>query len=276
VGLESHRANKEWLDAGKDPYREKDSGLIGWKRMKNGILLQGTWAEYIAVPEFYVTKIPEDLFYKLPGSLWEPFGNGMRIFQTIKPYLDLNKKIIISGCGYQGIQIMLILKYYYGVSNIYATDVSEEKVNFVKENITKNAYLPWNLPKEEYDLWLEMSGSEKAIIQAFQMVKKTLLLFGLPSKEIKLEDEDVSSFIFNYGNKMINGIHVISAFGRFKEDWDLGEEVIQKISEKFDFSKIFTLYGALNNLPKLYHQSFFKNPPPGFFKAVFNEFEDDS
>jgi threonine 3-dehydrogenase len=274
VGIESHRPNEEWAKNYGDPYREAEAEVIGYRPLKNGFMHQGTWAEYIVVPEIFTNIIPKDLVNKFPLSLWEPFGNVVRIVETIRPYLDENKKVVISGCGYLGIQVMLVLKYYFGLENIFITDVSEARINFVKENISLNAYLPWELPKDDYDTWIEMSGSGKAVEQAFNVLEGNgvLLLFGLPAEKIPIGDTDVSSFIFSLGDEVINGTHVIAAFGRYLEDWQAMPEILRKVSLNFDLSKIYTKMGTLDKLPQMHKDGFFKNMPDDFFKACFDEF----
>ncbi len=268
VGIESHRATREWIETGRDPYKDPNSAVIGYRPFPDGELPQGVWAEYIAVPEVYANRIPEIEEY--PGSLWEPFGNGVRLFQTVRPYLKPNLKIAVSGCGFQGVQIMFILRYFYKIKNIFAVDISKERLRFVKENITENAFLPGELPKQEYDVWLEMSGSGQALDQALRLTKHHLILFGLPKSDVRIGKYKVTEFIFNSMNEKINNINVHGVFGRFKEDWELSNKIIPEIAEHL--KKLWKLYGPLNKLPEMANMGFFKRLKPDFFKAVFTAF----
>ena len=270
VGIESHRATKEWLEEGKDPYKDPKSAVIGYRAFPGGKVPQGVWAEYIAVPEVYANKIPQIENY--PGSLWEPFGNGIRLSQRIKPFLKPDSKIAVSGCGFQGVQIMLILKYYYNLKNIYASDISEERLKFVRENITKNAFLPADFPEQDYDIWLEMSGSAKALEQALKLTKQHLILFGLPKTDVTIGSHKVTDFIFGTMDERINNINVHGVFGRYKEDWEMANIIIPAISERFDLKKMWTFYGSIRKLPDMANQGFFRNLKPDFFKAVFSVF----
>ncbi len=269
VGIESHRATKEWLKAGKNPYKDPNSAVIGYRPFPDGKLPQGVWAEYIAVPEVYANKIPEIEEY--PGSLWEPFGNGVRLFQTIKPFITADSKIAVSGCGFQGVQIMFILRYYYNIKNIFAVDISKERLRFVKNNITENTFLPEELPEHGYEIWLEMSGSGHALNQALRLTRDHLILFGLPKSQVRIGKYKVTDFIFNSINEKINNINVHGVFGRFKEDWDLSNKIIPEIAEHL--KKLWKLYGPINKLPEMANQGFFKNLKADFFKAVFTAFQ---
>jgi len=274
VGFESHRATDYWLERGKDPYKDPNAAVIGYKPFDNGVLPHGTFSEYIAVPAMYAIKLSKDLINTYPGSLFEPWGNAVRIFETARPFITRDSKIVVSGAGFQGVQIMLILKYYYGHSNIYAIDISPARLRFIKENITGNAFLPNELPNGQYDIWLEVSGSGKAIEQALNFTKEggQVILFGIPTKEIALFGNDVHDIIFGSKEMQINGINVKGVFGRFREDWDLTNEMIPKIAKSFQMSKIFTYWGSLDNLPCLLKNQYFSNPKPDFFKAVFSKF----
>ncbi len=284
VAMESHRARQSWAG---DPYKDPHCAIIGFRPYPNEkITPQGTFAEYIAVPEVYAHKIPKHLVDAYPGSLWEPFGNGVRLFQTIKELKIPAEAAVVSGCGPQGIAIQAILRHYAGIDNMVATDIDEQRLAFVNEHGLAETFNPRDKDIEKKiidslgqkpDLWLDMCGAPAA----FNLATKTtapggnIILFGLPKDSRGVDIAGVNQFEFVLtGRQKTRGAHnLIGVVGRHKEDWLLAPDIIHSLSKKMDLSKFYTFCGPLDNLPKMLQENEHFPPEDVNLKAVFGPFE---
>ncbi len=276
VGIESHRATEQWLKAGKNPYADPLSAILGYRGFPDGRVVQGTFAEFIAVPEMYAIKIPDHLFKVFPPSIWEPFGNSIRISSVVRKIpLVKSEPVVISGCGYQGLTLMLILKHWLGFSNIYATDMNQGRLDIVDKLGAARLSAPDKLPVKEPKIWFEMSGSMAAYAQGLKSVKKggALILFGLPSKDSELADGiSYKEFIFQSKRMVKDGVNLIGVCGRLREDWDEAPKIVEKLSKSVNLSLLYTFFGPLENLLPLIKNG--KIPPKDepLIKAVFSGF----
>ncbi|GEM_PF-5947253 len=276
VGIESHRAREEWLAEGGDPYKDPLSAIIGHRAFPDGRIPQGVFAEFISVPEFYANKIPKQLYRVYPGSLWEPLGNSIRLASIIREKIKIKpKRIVVSGCGPQGIMIMLILRYYLGYDAIYATDISEERLKLVAQLGVAKPYLPSELPKLSVQLWLEMSGALPAFWQAIDLVDKGgfLVLFGLPNRdEIKIGGLPYSEFVLQSQETEMQGKTLIGVCGRLKQDWEEAPMVVEALKQHIKLDSLFSYFGPLENMLPLVKYGIL--PPKGgtLLKGVFSGF----
>ncbi len=275
VAFESHRARKEWLKDGNDAYKDKHFAIIGYRGFPKGKPPQGTWAEYISVPAVYAHKIPNELAYHYPGSLWEPLGNSIRLATAVKErFPDKNKEIVFSGCGPQGMLAMLILNKYYGYKKIIALEVSDKRIELMNKLGIAKVYKPSEMPKISPEMWVEVSGAYPAYKQAIETTKKggTIILFGLIKKDIEIEGLPYNTFVLDLHETKQDGLNLIGISGRLNEDWVKCPEVIKELAGTVDLNELYSYYGPLQNMPHIEQSIGLPPKDPEFVKAVFSGF----
>jgi len=157
-----------------------------------GFTRNGAFAEYVAVPNKNVIKIPN--IPSVIGSLMDPFGNAVHACSKVSLS---NANIIVLGCGPIGLMIILLAQRL-GAKIIIAVDVSDYRLNLAK-NIGANFLINSNNQSEKkkiadicpegIDVLFEMSGSEKAISDYFSIIKAggVGIFLGLPKQKVTLD-----------------------------------------------------------------------------------------
>lgn len=128
--------------------------LVGWQR-------DGGYAEYVKVPEGNVIPIPDSLSYEDGVLLLDTVGtaaHAIRLALSCSSEKIKGSKVLIIGCGPLGLGTVLVLKAF-GFQNIYASDLSEKRLNLAN----KFGAIPYQLHTDdingEFELVLEASGS---------------------------------------------------------------------------------------------------------------------
>lgn len=180
-----------------------------------GIDLDGSYAEYVALPEGVLWKTAPEMPPEF-ACVQEPLGNAVDAALAE----DLTgHTVLITGCGPTGLFAAAIARVA-GAATIIASDVSDYRLGLAKQlGVDHTVNAKTDAPEavaatirdvtagEGVDAALEMSGDPTALHQAFRAVKNggRVTLFGIPT----------GSVCFDLPNEIIfKGIRVFGITGR--------------------------------------------------------------
>ena len=162
-----------------------------------GVDVDGSFAEYVKIPEQNAWPIPQEVPVET-ASILEPLGNAVHAsFAADIAGTDVS----IFGCGPVGLSAAALTSVS-GALTVTAIDINDYRLALAKrmgatKTINSKAVDPVvEIHKDTNGrgagVVLEMSGSELAIRQAFKSVRNggTVILFGLPSGEVRLNVGD--------------------------------------------------------------------------------------
>ena len=221
-----------------------------------GIDLDGSFAEYVALPENVLWHTASDISPQF-ASVQEPLGNAVDAALAE----DLTgHTVLITGCGPTGLFAAAVARTA-GAATIIATDVSDYRLDLAKqvgadhvlnvktESTGSIASAIRDITSGEgVDASLEMSGNPSALHQAFSAVKNggRVTLFGIPTGPIcfDLANEIIFKGIRVHG---ITGRRLFSTWyrlaGLFKAGLNI-KPVITHTLPMHDFSKGFDLINS--------------------------------
>jgi len=199
-----------------------------------GVHMDGAFAEYIAIPEENLVKLPASVPLEA-GSVLEPFGNAVHTVQSV----DVRgKRVVVTGAGPIGVMAIPVAKAL-GAVEIIATDLSDYRLKLASD---VGADVVINVKEQDpvqivqnlggADVVLEMSGSEKALNQGLEMIVPggEMAILGLPDNRVSL---DLAN------NVVSKGITIRGITGRrLWETWDLGVSLVS--SGRVDLKKVIT------------------------------------
>jgi threonine 3-dehydrogenase len=197
-----------------------------------GVDRDGAFARYIVVPEAVIwqndrTKLPPEI-----ATLQEPFGNA--VFATSEQDLA-GRSVAVLGCGPIGLFTIGIARAS-GAAVVFASDRTEFRLGLAREmgaHATVNVdetpdTAAWFREENEgfgFDVVFEMSGSPKAIADAFRIARNggRVLLFGIPSRPVEIDVAE--SLIFKNLNVLaVNGRRIFATW--YKTRWLLESGVV--------------------------------------------------
>ncbi|WIF94976.1 L-threonine 3-dehydrogenase [Caminicella sporogenes] len=159
-----------------------------------GVDTQGTFAEYVAIPEDNAwvndPSIPPEYL-----CIQEPLGNAVH---TVLSGDIIGKTIAVVGCGPIGIMAVAVAKAV-GAAKVIAIEVNEYRINLAKEvgadvviNPIKEDVIKRVLDETDgmgVDVVAEMSGNSTAIQQALKYIKLggRMAMLGIPTEDVKLD-----------------------------------------------------------------------------------------
>lgn len=210
-----------------------------------GVDVDGSFAEYVKIPEQNAWPIPREIPTET-ASILEPLGNAVHAAFAA----DIaGNDVTIFGCGPVGLSAVALTNVS-GALSVTAVDINEYRLKLASRmgaSKTINskerdavAEIHADTEGRGAGVVLEMSGNETAIGNAFRAVRNggTVILFGLPSREVRL----------NVGNDLIfKEAHVRGIVGReiFKT-WYKVEALLK--SGKVDLRPLITHRMSLNQL----------------------------
>ena len=180
-----------------------------------GIDVDGSYAEYVVLPERVLWKTSRDIPPEL-ACAQEPLGNAVDAALAE----DLTgQTVLITGCGPTGLFAAAVARVA-GAGLIIAADISDYRLGLAKQlGVDHTLNAKTDTPEamagaildatsgEGVDAALEMSGEPSALHQAFRSVKNVgrVTLFGIPT----------GSVCFDLPNEIIfKGIRVYGVTGR--------------------------------------------------------------
>jgi len=210
-----------------------------------GVDVDGSFAEYVKIPEQNAWPIPTEVPTET-ASILEPLGNAVHAAFAA----DIaGNDVTIFGCGPVGLSAVALTNVS-GALSVTAVDINDYRLKLASRmGASKTINSRERDPVAEIHadtegrgagVVLEMSGNETAIANAFRTVRNggTVILFGLPSREVKV----------NVGDDLIfKEAHVQGIVGReiFKTWYKL--EALLK-SGKVDLRPLITHRMSLNQL----------------------------
>lgn len=173
-----------------------------------GVDTNGSFAEYIAIPEIDVWKNDLSIQPEL-AAIQEPLGNA--IDATLSEDVA-GKTLAVLGCGPVGLLAIGVARVS-GATTIFATDVNDFRLDIAKRMGATYVLNPQRdkiIEKvmdvtngDGVDVVVEMSGSPKALNQGLKMVTYggRISLLGLPARpvEVDLSNDIILKGIMIYG-----------------------------------------------------------------------------
>jgi threonine 3-dehydrogenase len=197
-----------------------------------GVDREGAFARYVAVPESVIwqndrSKLPPEI-----ATLQEPFGNA--VFATSEQDLA-GRSVAVLGCGPIGLFTIAIARAS-GAAVVFASDRTPFRLALAE---TMGAHATVDVEEEPdaaqwfrehneghgFDVVFEMSGSPRAIADAFRIARNggRVLLFGIPSRPVEIDVAE--SLIFkNLDVLAVNGRRIFATW--YKTRWLLESGVV--------------------------------------------------
>jgi threonine 3-dehydrogenase len=162
-----------------------------------GVDVDGAFAEYARIPAQNAWPIPKEVPTET-ASILEPLGNAVHAVYATQ---TAGNHVAVFGCGPVGLSAVA-LSNLAGALSVAAVDINEYRLEIAqKMGASKVINSSTSDPVEEIHrateghgagVVLEMSGNDHAIRQAFRAVRNggTVVLFGIPSKEVLLNIAD--------------------------------------------------------------------------------------
>jgi threonine 3-dehydrogenase len=197
-----------------------------------GVDREGAFARYVAVPEAVIwrndrAKLPPEI-----ATLQEPFGNA--VFATSEQDLA-GRSVAVLGCGPIGLFTIGIARAS-GAAVVVAADRTPFRLGLAEEmgasavvNVDETPDTPaWFLDRHEgfgFDVVFEMSGSPRAIADAFRIARNggRVILFGIPARPVEIDVAEALIFK-NLSVLALNGRKIFETWYRTR--WLLESGVV--------------------------------------------------
>ncbi|MBI2844702.1 MAG: L-threonine 3-dehydrogenase [Armatimonadetes bacterium] len=201
-----------------------------------GIDRNGSFAEYISLPEDYIWKVSPSIPSEI-AAIFDPIGNAVH---TVLAGEISGATVAVIGCGPIGIAAISIAQAS-GATRVVGFDVSDYRLQLA---VTMGADDVVNSSTDDpvdaarkingagFDVVIEMSGNPAAINQAFKMVRPggRVSLLGLPKSPVQI---DLANDVVLKG-LVVQGIHGRRMF----KTWYQMTRIIE--SGRVDFSPLIT------------------------------------
>jgi threonine 3-dehydrogenase len=202
-----------------------------------GVDRDGSFAEYIAIPEYNVWKLDPAIPSEY-AAVFDPLGNAVH---TVMAANVSTKSVAITGVGSIGLMAIPVARAA-GAASVFAIDVNPAKLELASRlgaDATFLATAPGLVDEikartngDGVDALLEMSGSGAAIDTGLQMVRNggTAALLGIPSDAVNI----------NLAERIIfKGLTVLGINGRrMFETWYQTQALVK--SGRVDLGPIIT------------------------------------
>jgi threonine 3-dehydrogenase len=213
-----------------------------------GVDRNGAFAEYVVVPEAVIWKNDRKLPPEI-ATLQEPFGNA--VFATSSQDLA-GRSVAVLGCGPIGLFTIGIARAS-GAAGVWAADRTPFRMglgkrmgaNDVVDVSATNDVPGWFREQNEgygVDVVFEMSGSPRAITDAFKVVRNggRVILFGIPSRPVEIDVAEALIFK-NLSVLALNGRKIFETW--YKTRWMLESGVVDLnplISHRYSLDRFDT------------------------------------
>lgn len=202
-----------------------------------GVDRDGSFAEYIAMPEYNVWKLDPAISDDV-AAVFDPLGNAVH---TVMAAGVSSRSVVITGVGSIGLMAIPVARAA-GAATVFAIDLNQAKLDLARRLGADKTFLAnqAGLVQEiraltngdGVDVLLEMSGSAAAIDAGLQMVRNggTAALLGIPSDAVNL----------NLAERIIfKGLTVLGVNGRLMfETWYQTQALVK--SGRVDLRSIIT------------------------------------
>ena len=155
-----------------------------------GVNLPGAFAEYLALPEFNVIPLPENVPLDI-AAIMDPLGNAVH---TALAFDLVGEDVLITGAGPIGIMAATVAERA-GARRVVLTDIEDWRLNFAQTLTTRTrmvntmnedlkAVMSEIGMQEGFDVGLEMSGAKPAFEQMLDtmLMGGSIAMLGIPAK----------------------------------------------------------------------------------------------
>lgn len=200
-----------------------------------GVNVQGSFAEYLALPKSNVFPIPDDISDDI-AAIFDPLGNAVH---TALSFDLVGEDVLITGAGPIGLMAIAICKHV-GAKNVVITDVNPYRLKLAEEMGASRCVNPLNdnladIMKElgmteGFDIGLEMSGNESAFRSMLSVMNHggKISLLGIPPGEMSIDWNDV----------IFKGLIIKGIYGR--EMYETWYKMTSMLQSGLDISKVIT------------------------------------
>ena len=189
--------------------------------------IDGAFCEYVAIQSKFAYEIPDSISFNA-AALIEPLS--VAIWALKRAEAKVGSKVLIAGAGPIGV-IVAQTAAAMGASEIIVTDISEDRLAFVREH---GATRVINVAKETLDdvlvdIFIDASGSAPAVYSGIKAVGPAgvAILVGMGNDDVTLPISHIQN----------NEIWVSGVF-RYIDTWPLGIEMLA--SGKVDLDVVVT------------------------------------
>lgn len=164
-----------------------------------GVTRSGAFAEYVAVPQKVVFRLPDTLDYR-EGAMAEPLACVVYALQRVN--LKVGSKVLIFGTGPVGL-LMLACLSICGAAKIVAVDISKAKLEIARELGAETILADGSeieilhqLFPCGFDLVVDATGVPSVIEKALSLLEPdgSLLVFGVAPRGAKINVEPYDVF----------------------------------------------------------------------------------
>lgn len=221
-----------------------------------GIDTDGSYADYVVIPENSAIVNDKSLPLEV-ASAQEPLGNAVH---TVFAQEIAGRTVSVFGCGPIGLCAIALCKVA-GATRVYAIDINDYRLNLARKmeaDVVLNASRDdvvgtiMRETKRGVDVFLEVSGAEKAIRDGFKSLRPggDAAMLGIPSREVPLDF--ANAIVFKQATvRGINGRRLFDTWykvGAFLKSGaiDLRKIITHKFALK-DYEKAFELMKSGNS-----------------------------
>ncbi|MCD9021713.1 zinc-dependent alcohol dehydrogenase family protein [Cohnella silvisoli] len=197
-----------------------------------GNTVNGSMAEYVAVPARNVVKIPDAMSFATAAFI-EPIACVVHAMNRLQ--LQVGQSVLLFGAGAMGQQLVQALSRA-GASRLAVVDVSESKLELARvlgATDTVNVKEMGKLDRETFDVVVDATGIPSVIEQAMKYMGKTAkyLQFGVTPKtaQIRLNPFDLYHKDWTILGSMAINHTFLPAFDWVKEGRIKMEPLVSKV-----------------------------------------------
>lgn len=159
-----------------------------------GVTRQGSFAEYVCLPENNVVPIPDDVSDEV-AAIFDPFGNAVH---TALSFDLVGEDVLVTGAGPIGIMGALVAQKA-GARKVVITDINDGRLALARSMGLEHAYNTSEVSvrdvmseigmKEGFDVGLEMSGAPPAMRDMIDTMNNggKLALLGIAPKGFEID-----------------------------------------------------------------------------------------
>lgn len=200
-----------------------------------GVNRQGSFAEFLSLPEENVVRLPEEISDEV-GAILDPLGNAVH---TALAFDLVGEDVLITGAGPIGIMAAAICRHV-GARNVVITDMNPYRLDLAAQmGATRAVDISKETLKdvmqdlgmvEGFDIGLEMSGNKNGIRDMLQNMNSggKIAMLGIPPTEVAI---DWNLVIFK-------GLTIKGIYGR--EMFETWHKMISMLQSGLDISPIIT------------------------------------
>lgn len=196
-----------------------------------GLKRPGAYAEYVAVPEYMLFALPDNISFEQAAQL-EPVTVAVHALNMAQ--IQLGETVLVYGAGPIGLLTMQLSRLA-GASEIVIVEKSELRREIARKLGFNNVYHPadfdgaaWcnKLPRPGFDLAFECAGVEVTIQETFKHVRKggRIIMLGLSPQPVSIDH-------FQW---IVKGIEVRASMGYFINDFQVALNLLEKGSINVD------------------------------------------